>query len=76
MNLEDLDPIQLTRDTDLNLAVKPSRPAKGGIYCINSVRRSDHNDLTPFFQTIHHCQELGDNPTLDFSRYFLAAGCN
>src|SRR5665647_67042 len=76
MNLKNFNPVQLTRDANLNLPVKPSRPAKGGINCIYPVCRTNNDDLPSLLQTIHHGQELGNNPALHFTCYFLTPGCN
>jgi hypothetical protein len=76
MDLEDFDPVQFARDTDFYFPVKSSWSPERSIDGIDPVCRTDHNNLTSFFQTVHHGQKLGNNPALHFTRNFLTTGGN
>ena len=76
MNPEDLHPVMFARHSDLDLAVEPSRAAKGRVDGIETVGCADHHHLLPLLESVHHGEELCHHTTLNFASHILAPGRN
>jgi len=51
-------------------------PAERCIDRIHAVCCTDHDHLPAFLEPVHHGEELGHDPALDFPGHFLAPGCD
>ena len=55
------------RDPNVHLSVETTKPPESRVDAVGSVGGRHHDDVSSLFQTVHQCQELGDNPTLHLS---------
>src|SRR4029079_13466712 len=51
--------------------VESTRASQRGIKCIGPVRSTYYYDFPPRLKTVHHRQQLGDNPLFHIARDFL-----
>ncbi len=61
MDLQDLHPVRVAWDADLDLPVEASGSSKRRIDGVGTVGRADHDDLTPLRNAVEHGQKLGND---------------
>src|SRR5712692_9474589 len=71
VNLQDLIPAQLVRDSNLNLSIKTSWTSQGRINRIGPISGPNYYDVASSTHSIHEREKLGDNSPLHFTSYFF-----
>ena len=74
VDLQDLEPTLLGRDSDLDFPVEPTGAAERRVDRLLAVGRRDHDDVPPTGETVHQGEQLGDDPTFDLADDLVAAG--
>ncbi len=76
MNQQDLLPSISIGDIDADFPIKSTWSSQRRINHIRDVRRPNHNDLPPAFQTIHQGQQLRDNTPFHLTMHFTTFRCD
>lgn len=76
MNTQNFKSAFLVRHANIDFTVEAARPTQCWIKLIRSVCRTNYDNFTAAFNTVHECEKLRDDTFLDFAFGFLTVGCD
>ena len=76
MDIDNLLAAILVWYADFQLAVEATRTPQRRVDCIAAIGRADDHDIVATLHSIQQSQKLGDDSTLDLTRYILALWCD
>ena len=76
MNSQNLKSADFIWHSDIDFSVKSTESSQSRIERVWSVGSGNDDNVASSFKTVHQCQKLGDNSSLDFTVDFLSVRCN
>merc|ERR1712165_397777 len=67
VNSKNLHPTNSIWYTNVNFSIKPTEATKSGVNGVGSVCSGHDDNVGSLFQTIHQCEQLGNDSSLDLS---------